>query len=82
MEAGMAAANDYHFVTVWDAEGTCEEVTEVLGDAPGLARWWPSVYLDVQELEPGDERALGRGVRLYTKGWLPYTLRWQFPVVS
>jgi len=78
----MAAANDYHFVTVWEVEGTCEEVTEVLGDATGLARWWPSVYLDVREVEPGDAHGLGRVVGLYTKGWLPYTLRWQLRVVS
>jgi hypothetical protein len=43
-------------------------------------RWWPSVYLEVLVLEPGDARGLGRVVSLFTKGWLPYTLRWQFEV--
>jgi hypothetical protein len=47
-----------------------------------LARWWPSVYLDVQELEPGDKQGLGKVIDLYTKGWLPYTLRWQFRVTE
>ncbi|HEX2515122.1 MAG TPA: hypothetical protein VH257_10485, partial [Chloroflexota bacterium] len=45
-------------------------------------RWWPSVYLDVRELSPGDEQGLGKEVDLYTKGWLPYTLRWRFRVVE
>ena len=42
--------NSYHFVTRWQVEGTCGEVADILGDPIGLARWWPSVYLDVQEL--------------------------------
>lgn len=37
------ASNDYHFITMWRIPGTPEEITDVLGDAPGLARWWPSV---------------------------------------
>jgi hypothetical protein len=72
--------NDYHFTTRWRVRGTVEEVARIIGDAPGLTRWWPSVYLDVRELEPGDERGLGKVIDLYTKGWLPYTLRWQFRV--
>jgi hypothetical protein len=36
--------------------------------------------LDVQEVAPGDRDGLGRVISLYTKGWLPYTLRWQFRV--
>ena len=47
-----------------------------------LPRWWPSVYLDVEELEPADARGLGRRVRLLTKGWLPYTLAWEFVVTE
>jgi hypothetical protein len=76
------ATNDYHFITRWRVPGTIEEVSEILADAPGLVRWWPSVYLDVKELEHGDERGLGKYVSLYTKGWLPYTLRWNFRVTE
>ncbi len=67
----------YEFVSVWRVEATCGEVADILGDAAALARWWPSVYLDVQELDPPDARGLGRRVRVVTKGWLPYTLRWE-----
>src|SRR5687767_663911 len=74
--------NEYHFITHWRVRGTVKEVAELIGNAPDLARWWPSVYLDVQELEPGDENSVGKVIDLYTKGWLPYTLRWQFRVTE
>ncbi len=76
------ASNDYHFITMWRVKSTIEEVSEIIGDPRGLARWWPSVYLDVKVLEEGDERGLGRVVSLHTKGWLPYTLRWSFRVTE
>ena len=75
-------SHQYQFLTRWRVEGTCGEVADVLGDPLALARWWPSVYLEVKELQPPDARGLGRRVRLHTKGWLPYTLRWAFEVVE
>jgi hypothetical protein len=74
------ASNDYHFITHWRVEATMQEVVDVLSDAVDLTRWWPSVYLDVKVVEPGDAKGLGKLVSLYTKGWLPYTLRWDFRV--
>src|SRR6266567_2722196 len=76
------ATNDFSFVTNWRLEATREEIAEILSKPSDLARWWPSVYLDVEELAPGDERGVGREVGVYTKGWLPYTLRWQFRVTE
>ena len=67
-------SNQYEFLTRWRVEGTSGEVADILGDPLALARWWPSVYLHVEELRPSDARGLGRRVRLHTKGWLPYTL--------
>lgn len=75
-------SNDYHFITRWRIEGTITEVADVLKNAVDLPRWWPSVYLDVQELESGDEDGIGKVVSLHTRGWLPYTLRWQFRVTE
>jgi hypothetical protein len=75
-------ANEYHFITHWRVQGSVDEVASILGDAPSLKRWWPSVYLDVRELRPGDERGVGREIDLFTKGWLPYTLRWRFRTVE
>ncbi len=74
------ASNDYHFVTHWRVQGTVAEVLEILSDAADLPRWWPAVYLEVKQLAPGDANGFGKEVSLYTKGWLPYTLRWQFRV--
>jgi hypothetical protein len=74
---------EYHFVSNWHIRGTASEVAEVLGDPLGLTRWWPSVYIQVRELEPGDPTThVGRVVDLHTKGWLPYTLRWRFKVTE
>lgn len=76
-------SNEYHFITKWElADTTCQEISDVLGDADGLKRWWPSVYLDVKVTEPGDAKGVGKLVQLYTKGWLPYTLKWQFRVIE
>lgn len=76
------ASNEYHFLTSWRVPGTCDEVSSILGEALDLPRWWPAVYLDVRELEPGDETGVGKVIALYTRGWLPYRLRWQFRVTE
>lgn len=76
-------ASEYAFLTRWRLRATVREVSDVLGDALSLPRWWPSVYLDVKELAPGDPKTgIGRRIGLYTKGWLPYTLRWRFEVTE
>lgn len=72
----------YHFVTHWQVAAAPAEVYRTLEDINALARWWPSVYLDVKVLEKGQPGGVGRVVELYTKGWLPYTLRWQFRVTK
>ncbi len=76
------AANDYRFLTTWRIAATPDEISDVLGDAAALGRWWPSVYLRVRVLEDGDDRGLGKVVDLWTKGFLPYTLRWRFTVTE
>ena len=77
-------SNDYHFTTHWLIPNTTvEEISDILSNGPDLARWWPSVYLGVTELEPGAPRTgVGKVIDLYTKGWLPYTLRWQFRITE
>lgn len=77
----MAVA-DYHFVTRWSFEATAAEISDILSDIDSLSRWWPTVYLEVKTVAPGDERGIGRRVDLLTKGRLPYRLRWQFTVVE
>ena len=74
--------NDYHFTTNWRVEATCADVYNTLKEADDLKRWWHSVYLDVVTRQRGDAHGLGKVVELFTKGWLPYTLKWQFRVVE
>lgn len=73
---------DYHFITRWRVPGTTGEVADILRDPLDLVRWWPSVYLVAEELEPSDERGLGQRVRLRTRGFLPYTLDWTLRVTE
>ena len=75
-------ATDYHFVTRWRVAGDLEDVAGVLADPEDVVRWWPAVYLDVEELAPGDDQGVGKVVCPHTKGWLPYTLRWDFRVTE
>jgi hypothetical protein len=78
----VAGSNEYHFITRWRHAGSPEEVYDTLKDALALPRWWPSVYLDVKQLDPGGSDGIGRRIELFTKGWLPYTLRWNFVVTE
>ncbi|MBK6933048.1 MAG: polyketide cyclase [Saprospirales bacterium] len=87
MESTVASARTtaagYHFITNWRLPGTgCAKVYGVLEDVETLAAWWPSVYLDVRVREKGQPGGVGKVVELYTKGWLPYTLRWTFRVTA
>jgi hypothetical protein len=75
-------SNEYQFLSRWRVEGTCGEVADVLGDPLALVRWWPAVYLAVEELTPQRADGTGRRVRVHTKGWLPYTLWWEFEVTE
>lgn len=75
-------ANDYQFVTRWHLPGTPEEISALLGDVQTMLRIWPALYSRAQEVQPGDERGVGRVVHVATKGHLPYTLRWSFKVTE
>ncbi len=79
---GASASHDYRFLTTWRVRGTAEEVSDVLADAKDLVRWWPDVYLRVEEIAPGDANGLGKSFSLLTKGALPYRLRWSFRVTA
>jgi hypothetical protein len=75
-------ATEYRFLSRWRFVSTPPEIADLLANARELPRWWPSVYLRVEELEPGDEHGVGKRFRVHTKGWLPYTLDWEFRVTE
>jgi hypothetical protein len=76
------ASNDYAFVTRWRVPGTVEAVYDVLITGIEYPRWWPEVYLEVDEIALGGEHGLGKVGRLLTKGKLPYRLRWEMRVTE
>lgn len=82
VESLAPVATGYHFITRWRVKAGCEEVYRILEDVDALAVWWPSVYLDVKVLEKGQPGGVGKLVELFTKGWLPYSLRWKFRVTE
>jgi hypothetical protein len=73
--------NHFALETVWHLDTTLEEIRGLFEDLlrnPGsLPRLWPHAFLECRVLEPGDARALQRVMRLQTRGFLPYRLRWQ-----
>lgn len=75
-------ASDYEFFTDWRVKGTVQDVVDILSDATDLPRWWPSVYLDASRRKEGDANRVGEEITLYTKGFLPYTLSWEFRITK
>ncbi len=47
------SSEDYHFLSLWRVVGTVREVADVLGEPVEFARWWRSVYLEVEEARTG-----------------------------
>ena len=76
------STTDYHFIDKWRVQGDVKEVADIIEDAAGLVRWWPSVYFDYEELEPGGQKGVGKLIRLHAGGWLPYTLWINFRTVE
>lgn len=75
------SANEYAFITNWTVRGaSLELIYDILIHGKEFVRWWPEVYLQVDELDSGAEYGLGKAATLHTKGWLPYTLRWSMKI--
>jgi polyketide cyclase/dehydrase/lipid transport protein len=69
--------SEYHFITRWRFFAPAGLIFDVISNPLEYPRWWPEVYLNVQELDCGDDCGLGRRIHLHTRGWLPYTLDWE-----
>ena len=70
------ASNDYAFLTEWRIEAPRELIYDILVAGEDLPRWWPDVYLSATPEGPKGGADVGTRIRLHTRGWLPYTLRW------
>ncbi len=65
---------EHHLSSTWHLLALAEAVFEIIARPTELAKWWPSVFPEVLELDPGNETGAGRILRLEIKGWLPYVL--------
>src|SRR5437660_1762581 len=74
--------NEYHFVTHWQIRGTPDEVYELISKPLNYPIWWPSVYLATTPIAAAETNAAQPRTRYHTKGWLPYTLRWESAVTE
>ena len=75
------APPDYQVKTTWEIEAAVHEVAEILREPASLARWWPAAFLAVEAASrPGAPP--GSAGCVWSKGWLPYTLRFEFQVTE
>jgi hypothetical protein len=72
--------NEYRFVDRWFIRAPVGEAYDVVGDTLGYPRWWSDVFVSV-EGDGGPPRP-GRHVRIVSRGFLPYLLRWEAEVVE
>ncbi len=65
----------YRVASRWRVEATSAELCSVIRHPERLAEWWPAAFLSSERLrEPGTDGA-GGYYCVYTKGWAPYTMR-------
>jgi hypothetical protein len=74
--------NDYHLINRWRLEATAQDIYDLISRPLDFPRWWPAVYLQAEEIAPGDPRGVGRRVRFRTRGRLPYTLLWESQTIE
>lgn len=74
----IMAANDYHLISRWEVEATPEEVYRILIRPEEYPQWWPEGFLSVSAHTQGHERV----GTFHTRGYLPYTLRFQAKIVE
>jgi hypothetical protein len=70
----------YRFVDRWFVPGPVEEVYERVGDTLSYPSWWGDVFVSVDG-DGGPPRP-GRHVKIVSRGYLPYLLRWEAEVTE
>ena len=75
-------ANEYEFLTEWRIQAPRELLYEILKEGKEYPRWWPEVYLGAEYHPSNRPDRIGDRVDFFTKGWLPYRLRWTAEAVE
>ncbi len=70
----------YHVVTRWRLTARAEEIVAVFRDPVSVERWWPAAFLSVQRSDSAADDPGSRKLSILSKGWFPYTLRFQAAV--
>lgn len=71
---------EYRLTTIWRIDAPVQRVYDAICEPLRWPSWWWGVK-DVVELQPGDERGVGRQLRYAWKGLLPYALTFSIQVV-
>lgn len=74
-DASTGDRRDYWLRTWWRIPAELHAVMGVIAEPADLVRWCPWVFLDVEVRRRPAGTLVGTEVRLLTRGWLPYTLR-------
>ena len=72
--------NEYRFVDRWFVRASLDETYDVVGDTVDYPSWWGDVFVSV-EGDDGPPRP-GRHVKIVSRGFLPYRLRWEAQIVE
>jgi hypothetical protein len=72
--------NEYRFVDRWFVRAPIEDSYEVIGDTVGYPGWWGDVFVSVKG-DAGPPRP-GRHVKIVSRGFLPYRLRWEAEITE
>lgn len=72
--------SQYRFVDSWFVPGPIEEVYDRVGDTLAYPSWWGDVFVSVEG--DGGRPRPGRHVRIVSRGYLPYLLRWEAEVTD
>lgn len=70
---------DYSFVTIWRVDAPIDDAWDAINQTERMPDWWKYVE-SVAELEPGDEKGIGRTYNIVWSSALPYKLRFDMRV--
>jgi hypothetical protein len=71
----------YEFLSTWVLRAERRDVWDAIEDAAAWPEWWRGVVSSVQ-LEPGDERSVGRRYRVRWRSAIPYAVEFDFTVAE
>lgn len=72
--------SEYRFVDRWFVAAPIDVAYDVIGNTLGYPQWWGEVFTSV-EGDGGPPRP-GRHVRIVSRGFLPYRLRWEAEITD